>query len=509
MVGRTVCAIAVASLAGFQADAQMPRDRAVALLHQAAEALGGEAALRSTTAVELSGMSVWHQREQSERPEGPWVLTFADFTDTRSFAADAVRRTGRVRGYNTSDWVNNKDWDPDSTLLVVSGAGFRRADDRLQPAPTPWDLATLPVNLGPERIVLSALDAPDVHAEADMQLDGYAHHVVGFTVGTASVKLFLNVPSLLPKAVEITRARPYEVYWAGWGDVTQRVTFGIWTLEPGGLRYPRLWDFATDGQTDGTIEITRVTVNPSLGALDFAIPDDLRQSAIANRRRVTDAPLGSPQRPATELAAGVVQVPGSWDIVEVRQADGVVILEGPMTSSYSAKVVDDARARFAGAPIAAVVTTSDAWPHIGGMREYVARGIPIYALDLNVPILSRLFAAKYTTFPDALAKTPKTPVLKTVSTRTTLGSGPNRMELIPYRTASGERQMMAYFPEHRLLYTSDLFTIRGSLVFLPQQVAEAVQAVGREHLVVDRAFGMHYDAIPWATVLASAAPPRP
>src|SRR6476620_918748 len=127
MVGRTVCAVAVASLAGFQADAQLPRDRAVALLHQAAEALGGEAALRSTTAVELSGMSVWHQREQSERPEGPCVLTFADFTDTRSFAADAVRRTGRVRGYNTSDWVNNKDWDPDSTLLVVSGVGFRRA----------------------------------------------------------------------------------------------------------------------------------------------------------------------------------------------------------------------------------------------------------------------------------------------------------------------------------------------------------------------------------------------
>ena len=98
--------------------------------------------------------------------------------------------------------------------------------------------------------------------------------------------------------------------------------------------------------------------------------------------------------------------------------------------------------------------------------------------------------------------------MKVVSARTTLGSGPNRMELVPYRTASGERQMMAYFPEHRLLYTSDLFTIRGTQVFLPQQVAEAVQAVAREHLVVERAFGMHYDAIPWKTVLDSAAPPR-
>ena len=80
------------------------------------------------------------------------------------------------------------------------------------------------------------------------------------------------------------------------------------------------------------------------------------------------------------------------------------------------------------------------------------------------------------------------------------------MELIPYRTASGERQMMVYFPEYRLLYTSDLFTIRLPLVFLPQQVAEAVQAVEREHLAVDRAFGMHYDALPWQTVVESSKP---
>jgi hypothetical protein len=331
--------------------------------------------------------------------------------------------------------------------------------------------------------------------------------VIAFTHAGAKVRLFLNVPSLFPKAVEITRARPYEFYWAGWGDVTQRVTFGIWTLERGGLRLPRLWDFSTAGQPDGTVEITGVGTNPAIVAADFAVPDDLRQSAMVNRRPVSDAPLGSTDRPAKELASGIVHVPGSWDIVEIRQPDGVVILEGPLTSAYSAKVIDDERQRFNGAPIKAVVTTSDAWPHIGGMREYVARSIPIYALDLNVPILSRLFAATYTTSPDALARTPRRAKLTSVSKRTMVGSGPNRFELIPYRTASGERQMMAYFPEHRLLYTSDLFTIRGAMIFLPQQVAEAVQAVARERLAVDRAFGMHYDAIPWQTVVGAAAPP--
>src|SRR5262249_48765856 len=150
-----------------------------------------------------------------------------------------------------------------------------------------------------------------------------------------------------------------------------------------------------------------------------------------------------------------VQVPGSWDVVEVKQDDGIVILEGPLSSDYSARAIDDARQRFGSAPIKAVISTSDAWPHIGGMREYVARRIPIYALDLNVPILTRLFAAKYESFPDALAKTPRRPALHVVSGKTVVGSGANRLEIHPYRTASGERQMMVYWPEHQLLYTSD------------------------------------------------------
>ena len=70
---------------------QASRDRAQTLLHRAADALGGEATLRSLKSIETSGVSVWHQREQSERPEGPWVLTFYDFTDVRNFDADAVR----------------------------------------------------------------------------------------------------------------------------------------------------------------------------------------------------------------------------------------------------------------------------------------------------------------------------------------------------------------------------------------------------------------------------------
>ncbi len=478
-----------------------------AWLKGAAEALGGEAKLRALGAVEVDGLSVWHQREQSERPEGPWVITFTDFVDVRSVAKDAVRRTQRVRGYSTPDWIDNKDWTPESTMLVTSGAALRQANGNWGPTSLPWDLGALPVALGPDHVVVAALDAKDAHAEPDETIDGYAHHVVAFTYGDARVRLILNVPSLLPRAIDITHARPYDTYWSPWGDVTQRVSLGVWTLEPEGIAFPRLWEYSTGGQTDGTVTITRVRLNVPAGATDFDVPDDVRSRLIANRRRIADAPLGSAQRPAAELAPGVVHVPGSWDIVEIKQDDGVVILDGPLASDYSAKVIDDATKRFSGAKVKAVISTSDSWPHIGGMREYVARGIPIYALDLNVPILTRLFAAKYETYPDTLAKSPKRPDLHVVSGKTVLGTGANRLEIYPYRTATGERQMMVYLPSSQLLYTSDLFTIRGPNVFLPQQVAEAVDAANREHLVVKSAFGMHYDALPWPAIVAAASAP--
>jgi hypothetical protein len=229
---------------------------------------------------------------------------------------------------------------------------------------------------------------------------------------------------------------------------------------------------------------------------------------VAARHPIADLPLGLTDRPARELAPDIVSVPGRFGIVMVNQPDGVVIIDAPLSSEYSGLAIADAQGRFGGARVKAVVTTSDAWPHIGGIREYVARRIPVFALDLNVPILTRLIAARYESAPDALARSHNRPALNAVTGKSSVGSGPSRFDIYPFRTATGERQMMIYWPAHRLLYTSDLFTIRNEFVFLPQQVSEAVAAVTREHLDVATAFGMHYDPLPWATVVAAAAPPQ-
>jgi hypothetical protein len=485
--------------------AQQPGADATALARarQAAAALGGEAKLRAISRIALSGISVLYQREQSERPEGPWLPTFTEFTDLRDVSAAMVRRTSRTRGFVTEDDVA---WSPESSAIVTDGLAFRTSNGALAAAQTPWDLGALPADLGPEHVVIAALDARDLRTEADVLLHGSPHHVLAFTHKGARVRVILGEPSLLPKAVEMTHTRPFDTYWAPWGDVTQRVTFAGWLLEPEGIRFPRVWEYSTSGVVDGTVDFTRVRLTATPSPADADVPPDALRAAIAARRPVADLPLGDTRRLPAELAPGIVKVPASFDVAEIKQDDGVVILEAPLTSAYSRNVIDDAAKRFPGVPIKAIVTTSDSWPHIGGIREYVARAIPVYALDLNLPILRRLVAAKYETEPDALARAPKQAILRVVSSRTTLGAGANRVELVPLRTVTGERQMMVYFPALKLLYTSDLFTIRDRMVFLPQMVGEAVAAAARDHLDATRAFGMHYDALPWQTVVESMAP---
>ena len=181
----------------------------------------------------------------------------------------------------------------------------------------------------------------------------------------------------------------------------------------------------------------------------------------------------------------------------VKQSDGIVVIEAPIASGYSAKVIAEAERRWPGVPVKAVISTSDSWPHIAGVGEYVARRIPVYVLDLNLAILQRLVDAPRTWYPDLLAQSPRKPDFRVVSDKVVLGDGPNRLEFYPLRGETSERQMMVYFPQHKLLYGSDPFQKDESgRYFYPQTVWEVKRAVAREKLQVDTFFMMHVGPTP-------------
>lgn len=313
--------------------------------------------------------------EQSERPEGPWIVDYQQISELRDYSGKRLRRTTAERNIQAADWTKTP------TLIVSNGVAAMQSDRVFAGSNTQVKEAEESLALSPERVLLTALEAKDLYPEGDTFLQGTAQHVVAFKWLDATVRLYLSAFTSMPTAIEVVRAYPGSTFWTIWGEVKTRTYLSLWELEAGGIRLPRQLNVERNGTPYQELTITSLRLNPSVTDDQFLIPADVAKAYESKARKViSDLPLGFPNSPPVELAQGIVQIPGNFNETLVRQSDGIVIIEAPLSSSYSSQVIAEAKKRFPGLPIKAVVSASDAWPHIGGIREYVARDIPIYYL---------------------------------------------------------------------------------------------------------------------------------
>jgi hypothetical protein len=472
-----------------------------ALLTSAMTAMGGESMLAGLKGLRLEAMGHQWALEQSERPEGPWLSMYGQRTEVRDLAANRRILTSQRR-----DW-NFPDWSPASDVIATPTTAARRSGERWGGG-SPMDIKALEqLALEPERLLLTIRAARDAKLLSDEVQQGVRQRVIAFTYDGRSHRLFLNAWTHLPTLLELVRHDDM------WGDVTERRWYSFWRQHNGGLIYPSQITTEWNGLPYSDWTVHRVEVNPTIDESAFQIPDEAAKAFATNAARPFGmGSLTLDESRVTAINDWITQIPGGFNVAFVRQPDGVVVFEATTTSAYSASVLALAEKRFPGVPVKAVVTTSDAWPHLSGIREYAARGIPIYALDLNVPILSRMIAAPRTLSPDAQARAPQAGKFTAVSERTVIGSGDTRIELLPVRGEMGERMMLAWMPGARLLYSSDLIQ-RGrpgtNTFFMPMMLAEVAAAAEREQLgAINSVFGMHLPLTPWADVTAAIAASR-
>ena len=479
------------TLAGTEAiAAERP---AITLLRSAIAAQGGEAALRSIRTLRVKSDGYRNMLEQSERPEGPYIVEFQRVTTEH----DLARHRWRARTESSippfADYAAEIVTD-DTAAMRVRGASK---------APGNADLLTTTkeaIALSPARLLLTALDAGDVTLGAPATIQSVPQDVVRFSLDGAPVTLFLNRFTHLPTAVDYAGPLARDGYWRFVGDAPMRTLYSSWLIGDRGIRLPMQWDVERGNLHEATYMVRSLQVDVPLAEAEMTIPEEVRATfAAAVAAPPAGAKLGFPGQPPMDLAPGITLIPGAWNVTLVRQDDGLVILEAPISSAYSELVIAEAERRYPGVPIKAVISTSDSWPHIAGIRPYAARGIPIYCLDLNRPALQRLIDGRFEGRADALSAKARPAVFRPVSARTVLGSGANRLELMPIRGEISERQLMAWFPGSKLLYGSDPFQQgAGDKPTSVQAASEVIDAAHREHLSPDRFFMMHIGAAPWA-----------
>ncbi|HEY1498980.1 MAG TPA: MBL fold metallo-hydrolase [Acidobacteriaceae bacterium] len=489
-----LAAVTAQAATGSATNPGCERLQARACLDQAEAAMGGHDKLAGVKTMRLDVISHRALMEQSYR-QAPFITSYERDQVTLDFAGR------RLFEKQHAVWPESdlKQADSDLTLIVTPAGGVYRSDGQDSACgASALDKARQDFMLGPLRVLLTAADAKDLHYAPPATLRSTSHTVLTFKWNGIPVRLLLNRFNHLPDAVETTQT--FRDFWFYWGDVQQRVDFDNWRYVDG-LEFPSNEITERNGAVWNSAQALDISINPPTGQKDFAIDAKAAAQSLAAKGFAGATFHATNDKP---LADGIDLFLGSWNTTVIRQPDGIVILETPISSSFTEGILAEAKRRYPGVPIKAVLSTSDSWPHVGGIRFDVAQGLPVTILDLNQPLLDRMVNAPHTLDPDAQTAARKKPRWTIVSRKTEIGAGPNRMVLYPLRGASTERQYMVYFPERRLLYASDTLVLNAdNTIYDPELTHEVEQAVEREHLAVDTVFAMHQAPVAWTQVLAA------
>jgi hypothetical protein len=479
-----------------------------ALVERSLAALRHDAPADAIASVRLAGAEHTWMLGNAERSEGPWRVSYTQFSELYDL------RDGKLRRTETPVPAPRAPAPERITVLTDSVAGYFFGPRFVSGSHAVYEDFIDRVDAGlPMRALRLASESKGLVYERSVARWGVVHDVVSFPWRNGRMRLELSRDSHLPDAIEVVRPYPDNFRWAPFGDVTIRTENVDWTVTPSGAYWPMQQKVALNGEPLRDVTYASAALETtSVPADSFAFADSARaRYAAASAQNFSRFRFGMRGKPS-ELAPGIVRVPDFWTQTLVKQDDGVVIFEAHISAQYLHEVIDEAHARWPGAPIKALVMTSDPWAHLGGVREAMALGIPIYVQQGSVPFLTKVATAPHALAPDSLARSRRKPRFVPVSARTVIGTGENRIELYPVGGPYAERMLMAYFPARKLLYGADLvFFDRGpdgkpTKSFLATPATDLRNAVARVRLAVETLFCVqNYARVAWCDFAGGAA----
>ena len=466
------------------------------IIKKSLEAMGGENKLKSLKTIHYNTEGFRNLAEQSERPEGPLITGVEKYDVIKDFENNKMSYTfvsgaSFLSGVGITNLV-----DGNYAALKTRGAIFPVDSD---------NLGIDQMDLSPPVVLFTALHSNVLICEKDTILQNSNQKVIRFVWKNYPVRIFINSNTNLITAVEVVK--PYtERFLDIWGDSKKISYYSFWYLLPNGVHFPMQEDIYMNGQQYrmSLIDWTNISINIPVPADSLSIPDSVKAkvpSLTANRQT---AIIQLAKSQTKEIEKDIWLIPGPCVTAIINQDDGLVILEASQSSDFSKLIIQRAGELYPGRNIKAVISTSDAWLHMGGVREYAAGNFKLFCLDLNKPIINKLLHANYSTHPDTWQqKKDKTFSLHAISKKTVIGTGSNRIELYPFRTETGERMMMVYFPGHKIIYASDLFQPknRNGKYWNSHYTLEVIQAIEREGLEVEKLFAMHSAIVNYSDII--------
>jgi glyoxylase-like metal-dependent hydrolase (beta-lactamase superfamily II) len=267
------------------------------------------------------------------------------------------------------------------------------------------------------------------------------------------------------------------------GDVPFEVTFSDYK-DYGGTRFPSHIVQSQGGHR----------------TLDLIVTDVQPNSAAARALAVAAQPPAAPASPAKTDPQKIVE--GVWFLaggapmsVLVEFSDHVVVIEAPQNDERTDATIAAVKQLLPSKPIRYVVNTHQHFDHSGGVRGYVAAGIPIMTHEKNRPYWERILRNPFTLEPDRLARAGRRPVIETVGEKRVLSDGAMTLELRHLQgNLHDDTLLVAYLPKQKLLVQADAFHPRpgaAPLASPPPFTVNLVENIRRLKLDVERVVHLH------------------
>ena len=442
----------------------------------------------ASRALHVTGFDVVSQDFQSDRMYPPFLSTVDSF-DTWFSPATGVERT------SSHSIVAGNDYGG-PTGIGSAGASYVVRDTGLVPSE---DIhaslyVTRPLNVW--AMLDDWLASPNVRVVGRCDYRDYPRLVLSRAGPRGEERLFLNQQTHIP--VKLERTEPHYL----WGQVHVDYVYSTWQ---------RLDDVYVPGVSHRLVD-GRTTIERVFGSIKLLPSDSAPSLALPAMATAMGYPVPAfltPSAPDTiRVSANIylLKNPGYAETVMLAR-DTVYVLDATQ---------GDARARqdsawiaklFPGRHPIVVVVTDLAWPHVAGVRYWVAHGATIVSHTAGRSFLESVVARRWTEAPDLLERRRATARLHFIGVSDSLRLAGGDLLLFAIDGRTSEVALAAYSRPDAFLWASDFIqTLREPSAYLD----DVWHATQRAHVEPSRVAAEHLRLSPWDAVARLAEPqPKP
>lgn len=372
---------------------------------------------------------------------------------------------------------------PEQMMLTTSRRAFQLREGQATSLPTTsmqWRY------LDPWAVIADWASAGDASVAPDEVYRDYPRTVLTRKLPDGEQRLYVDGKSGFPVKLDVQE--PHYL----WGQRHIEYLYANWMMS-GGVMVPG----SSFRLADGNIEISRtigdLEVVARNAAPELATPEEPAQppDGVPIFLQPID-PRVIPVGPQTYLLSNR----GFTELV-TQVGDEVFLFDSTQGEERARKDAAAIDQLFPGPKKITLVVTDLAWPHVAGVRYWVANGATVVAHRAAREFLQSVIDRRWTLWPDLLEQRRQTAKLKFTAVESAYKLAGDFISVHPIDGIGSEVALMAYLSADRLLWASDFIQTVKEPSLYSSEVWHAVQRAG---LHPERAAAEHLQLTPWATI---------